>query len=209
MVDSGKTVIVTYGMGNLGSVKNMLKKIGCEAVITADPGKIESADRLILPGVGSFDRGMKNIKESGFLEILGQKVLEERTPILGICLGMQLLTEGSEEGITRGLGWISAKTVRFSFNGSPLPLKIPHMGWNFVRPARKSRLIDNIGDRPRFYFVHSYHVVCNNPDDIVLICNYGGEFACAVQHNNIMGVQFHPEKSHRFGLQLLRNFSEM
>jgi glutamine amidotransferase len=199
-------VIVDYGMGNLGSILNMLKKIGAAAKISGDPVDIMAADKLILPGVGAFDQGMTDLKERGLIALLNKRVLEEKCPILGICLGMQLLTTCSEEGQLSGLGWIQAKTRRFRFDGAEASLKIPHMGWNFVKPAYKSPFFDGFDQLPRFYFVHSYHVCCENPEDILATSLYGYEFTSAVKRGNIIGTQFHPEKSHKYGMQFLRNF---
>lgn len=201
--------IVNYGLGNLGSIQNMLKKIGCsDVVISNDRAVIDKADKLILPGVGAFDNGMSKINESGLLDILKDNALVKKKPILGICLGMQLLTNGSEEGKLKGLGWIDADTVKFSF-GSESELKIPHMGWNFIKIAKPHPLIKNLDETFRFYFVHSYYVACKNKSDVLLNCNYGFDYACAVQKDNIMGVQFHPEKSHKYGMQLLKNFVDL
>jgi imidazole glycerol-phosphate synthase subunit HisH len=204
--------IINYGVGNLGSIQNMLKRVGCtENIITSDPDQIIKADKVILPGVGAFDAGMQKINESGLLEPLQQVALQLKRPVLGICLGMQLLTKGSEEGTVKGLGWIDAYTRRFDFsNGlAHLNLKIPHMGWNEVTASKEHPLIKNLEHRSRFYFVHSYFVQCNNPSDELLRCHYGIDFTCSVQHDNVMGVQFHAEKSHKFGMQLLKNFSEI
>lgn len=198
--------IIDYGMGNLASIKNMLKKIGARADITSNSGEIENAEKLILPGVGAFDNGMKNIKEKGLFEILNHKAMIDKIPVLGICLGMQLLTDKSEEGNLPGLGWIKGETVKFKFQKLHNGLKIPHMGWNEVWTNRKSELNHNIGDDPRFYFVHSYHVVCPDEDNVVLKTFYGYDFASAIQKENIYGVQFHPEKSHKYGMRLLSNF---
>lgn len=201
-------VIVDYGMGNLGSILNMLKKAGAEAVIGATPDSIAAADKLILPGVGAFDAGMRNLQERGLREVLEQKVVQERTPLLGICLGMQLLSRRSEEGNLPGLGWLAADTVRFRF-AEDSPLKIPHMGWNEPRPRGAATLFAPLAQDARFYFVHSYHVVCDDPGDVAAVADYGGEVVAAVESGNIFGVQFHPEKSHRFGLQLLQTFAEL
>jgi glutamine amidotransferase len=195
--------IVNYGMGNLSSIANMLRRVGVEAVSTADPKFVRTADKLILPGVGAFDNGMRQIADLGLRPALDEAVRERGTPVLGICLGMQLLTSGSEEGELSGLGWISGRTVRFRVNG----LKVPHMGWNTVRPEPGAVLFEGLEEGARFYFVHSYHVEC--PEDEALAhTGYGGEFVSAVGRGRIFGVQFHPEKSHRFGMQLLRNFAE-
>lgn len=201
-------VIVDYGMGNLGSILNMLKKIGAEAVISSRIEEIEQASKLILPGVGAFDNGMRNLAERGVQAVLDRKVLGEKTPILGICLGMQLFSRQSEEGRLPGLGWIEAETVRFRFDEVNSHLKIPHMGWNTVRVAKESPLFRDTNGEERFYFVHSFHVVCRDRRDILAETPYGFDFTSAVQRGNIMGVQFHPEKSHRFGMKLLKNFAE-
>ncbi len=199
--------IIDYGMGNLGSIANMLKKIGAEAVVTSDIGAIKRADRLILPGVGAFDAGVRNLSDRGLSGVLTEKVIAGQAPILGICLGMQLMTKNSEEGVSSGLCWIDAETVRFRFDGEGKGLKVPHMGWNQVRPVRESPLFENTVDQQRFYFVHSYHVVCSDENDVVAKTHHGYDFASAMQKGNIMGVQFHPEKSHRFGMKLLRRFA--
>lgn len=198
--------IVDYQMGNLGSISNMLKKLGIPSKITADPQDIAAASKLILPGVGAFDAGMDNLQRSGLLPVLNERVLGAGVPTLGICLGMQLMTRRSDEGQREGLGWIDAETLRF--RPSDTMLKVPHMGWNLVRPVRSSPLTDSLPDEPRFYFVHSYYVRCNAPEDVLLTTQYGEEFHSAFQHGTVSGVQFHPEKSHKFGMALLRNFAE-
>jgi glutamine amidotransferase len=198
--------IIDYGLGNLTSVKNMLKKLGIDSVITDSRENIEKAQKMILPGVGAFDNGMKLIKQKSLIDVLNEKVLVEKIPILGICLGMQLLTKGSEEGVEKGLGWIDAQTVKFNFANNNL--KIPHMGWDYIQVKKQNPLID-INARHRFYFVHSYHVKCNDVNDVVANCNYGSEFTCMLNHENIYGAQFHPEKSLKFGMELLQNFSKI
>lgn len=198
--------IVDYGMGNLGSIRNMLKKIGFESEITADPQAVLRAGKLILPGVGAFDAGMESLDRSGLRQALNTRVLVDKTPVLGICLGMQLMTTASEEGQLPGLGWIDAKALRFE--PSAAAPKVPHMGWNLVQPARPSALVDGLPAESRFYFVHSYHVACTRPDDVLLSTVYGLTFHSGFQRENVWGVQFHPEKSHKFGMQLLRNFAE-
>jgi imidazole glycerol-phosphate synthase subunit HisH len=198
--------IIDYGLGNLVSVKNMLKKLGVESVISDNVEEIAKAKKMILPGVGAFDNGMSSIKQKGLLDVLNKKVIEEKVPILGICLGMQLLTKGSEEGVEKGLGWIDAQTIKFHFNDNTL--KIPHMGWNYIQVKKQNPLIE-LNSKHRFYFVHSYYVKCNDPNDVVAICDYGTEFTCMVNHNNIYGAQFHPEKSLKFGMELLNNFSKV
>lgn len=200
--------IINYGMGNLGSINNMLKKIGAEAEVTSDPVRVSNARKLILPGVGAFDAGMRKLAELGLIDVLHEQVTRRHVPILGICLGMQLMTAGSEEGALPGLAWVDADTCRFDRRvGSPL--KVPHMGWNVARAAKSSILLRGADGEQRFYFVHSYRVLCQNRADVLLTADYGGTFDAGFERNNIMGVQFHPEKSHRFGMSLLRNFAEM
>jgi glutamine amidotransferase len=204
-----KIIIVNYGMGNLGSIHNMLRYIGYEASISADTDEIMGADKLILSGVGSFDGGMKNLNEGGFLFPLEKKVLDDKIPVLGICLGMQLFSKRSEEGRLPGLGWLNAETVRFSFGDNAGNLKIPHMGWNTVTIEKNGLLFNRMPDDFRFYFVHSFHLLCANEEDILGCTFHGYKFASAIIKGNIYGVQFHPEKSHRFGMQILRNFAEL
>ena len=200
--------IVDYGLGNLGSITNMLKKIGVPAVVSGDPTVLANADKLILPGVGAFDQGMRNLAERGLLPLLHARVQQDRIPVLGVCLGMQLLTRRSEEGQSAGLGWLEAETVRFRFEPGAGVLKIPHMGWNTLTLQRPHPLLAGLEDENRFYFVHSYHVACARPETVVAQTNYGFDFTSVVAQANVMGVQFHPEKSHRFGMTLYKNFAE-
>jgi len=202
-----KITIIDYGLGNLGSIYNMLRHIGIESQITSNLTEIGNADKLILPGVGSFDHGMKNLNDGTLKEILNYKVKEQFTPILGICLGMQLLGNSSEEGKEEGLKWINAVTKKFNFEDTSL--KIPHMGWNYVSKTKDHPLLNDMENDTRFYFVHSYCVHCANKTDELLSCHYGVDFTCAVLHDNIMGVQFHPEKSHRYGMQIFKNFAKL
>lgn len=200
-------VIIDYGIGNLTSIRNMLYKTGCRDVsISNSVAEIASASKLILPGVGHFDYGMKQLKHADFFDTLNIKVLNEKTPILGICLGAQLLTKGSEEGHEPGLGWIPAYTKKFDSRLMNRNLKIPHMGWSEVSFQKKSYLSTNMPPDSRFYFVHSFHIVPELNDDILMTSFHGHSFVAAVEKENILGVQFHPEKSHKFGLQLLNNF---
>jgi len=201
-------VIVDYGMGNLGSVLNMLKKIRVEAVISSDPSVIGKAFKLILPGVGAFDNGMKNLEERGLIPLLEEKVIKQKVLILGVCLGMQLFTKKSEEGKSAGLGWIDAHVVRFNFEHSIGKLRVPHMGWNTIEIVQEHRLFKDMFEEERFYFVHSYHVKCNNNSNILSLTKYGYNFPSSIIKENIIGVQFHPEKSHKFGMKLLKNFVE-
>jgi glutamine amidotransferase len=184
----------------------MFKKIGLKTLITSDLAEIESAEKIILPGVGSFDAAINKINELGIKPILEFKSKEEKIPILGICLGMQLLTECSEEGNLPGLGFIKSKTTKFPMN---IGLKIPHMGWNDVQITKQSPLTRDLPPEPRFYFVHSYCVHVEDNHDSLLKTHYGIEFDSAIQHENIFGVQFHPEKSHKFGMKLLKNFGDL
>lgn len=201
-------IIVDYGIGNLQSVLNMFKKIGVKEVeISGDKEKISKATKILLPGVGAFDAGMKNLEESGLISILNKKALEEKVPVLGICLGMQLLTRKSEEGVKNGLGWIDADTVKFNL-APEWKLKVPHMGWNYIKVNHANPLID-ITEKNRFYFVHSYHVKCFDEKQSLATSNYGIDFTCAVNKENIYGVQFHPEKSLKFGMKLLENFAKL
>ena len=200
--------IVDYGMGNLGSIFNMFKKIGVPSKITSDKNEIEKAEKILLPGVGSFDAAMNKINELDFKELLNYKALEEKIPVLGICLGMQLLTNSSEEGVLPGLGWIQAETLKFKFEKEQ-NLKIPHMGWNLVKKNRDSKLTEDFIDETRFYFVHSYYVKCQYNSNSILKTTYGLTFDSAIQNENIYGAQFHPEKSHKFGMNLLKNFSKI
>ncbi len=197
-------------MGNLGSIRNMLHHIGKQSVISGNASEIRQADKLILSGVGAFDHGMQRIRDSGLLSVLTDRATADKVPILGICLGMQLFTRSSEEGSLAGLGWLSASTVRFRPDpAGPVPLKIPHMGWNLVHVEKDSRLFRGMNEPPRFYFVHSYHVVCEEKGDVVGTTQYGTDFVSAVEKENLFGVQFHPEKSHKFGMKLLENFAEI
>ncbi len=199
--------IVNYGIGNLGSLLNMFKRIAVRATIESNPVVIRQAEKLVLPGVGAFDGAMTCIDSvSGLREVLNHKVLVEQTPILGVCLGMQLLTCFSEEGKLPGLGWIPGSTSRFPKQEG---LNVPHMGWNVALPNIPSRLTAQVDSEPRYYFVHSYCVHVDDPSHSLMKTHYGIEFDSAIGHNNIYGVQFHPEKSHRYGMQLFQNFAAL
>ena len=200
--------IIDYGMGNIASILNMFKRIGnTDVMLARDHSQIEKADKILLPGVGAFDNGIKNLYKSGLVPLLNKRAIQDKIPVLGICLGMQLLTRSSEEGIESGLGWIAADTKKFNFSDS-LELKIPHMGWNYISVKKESPLINNLGKK-KFYFVHSYYVKCDDQRDILATCNYGIEFTSMIQKDNIFGAQFHSEKSHKFGMELFENFSKL
>jgi len=198
--------IIDFDMGNLKSIANMIKKIGYDSCITRLPDEISAADKLILPGVGSFDQGIKKIRYYGLDNILHQEVIKQNKKILGICLGMQLMMSHSEEGSLKGLSWIEGDVKKFKFS-SQQNLKIPHMGWNTVDIQKENILLEQ-SERieERFYFVHSYYVTCSCPENILATSFYGNKFVASFQRENIFGVQFHPEKSHRFGKKLLANF---
>lgn len=202
--------ILDYGMGNVGSIYNMLNKIGLsEVVILSDPTKLTTVKGIILPGVGSFDTGMYLLKSKGFIEYLNYYANELKKPILGICLGMQLLGNQSEEGTEhiQGLGYIDfdVKKLDVSLYG----LKVPHMGWDYVDIVKSSFLTNGLKGEQRYYFVHSYYAECRDKKDILMTCQYGISITAAVQHENIIGVQFHPEKSHRYGMAILKKFIEV
>ena len=202
-----RVVVIDYGVNNVGSVLNMLRRLDVLAHPAHSPDQLDGADALILPGVGAFDTGVRNLRDSGFFEAIRARVLGG-VPILGICLGMQLLTRGSEEGSLEGLGLIPATTHRFVFDRSTggRRLKVPHMGWNEVEPVDQELFAGFDETRPRFYFLHSYHVVCVCPEHVAARCEYGLPFHAAIRSRHVFGVQFHPEKSHRFGTRLLGNF---
>lgn len=199
--------IVNIDIGNVGSIVNMLKKIGAPSRLCDAPQDVLDAERLILPGVGAFGAGMHSLHRKGLIDALNEAVLGRRTPVLGVCLGMHLLGNSSEESAGHGLGWLDAQTVRFRSEAAGL--RVPHMGWNIARPQPQALLFDRADAEPRFYFAHSYHLRCADPGDVAALTQYGEDFPAAVQKGNIFGVQFHPEKSHRFGRELLQRFVEL
>ena len=198
--------IVDYGVGNVRAIANMLRKVGTESVITNDKVVIRSASKLILPGVGAFDPAMSELKRLNLVDVLQEKAIEEKVPLLGICLGMQLLTNGSEEGKEKGLGWIPAFAYRFPQDNN---LKVPHMRWDYVEKTGDSPLTKELESHSKFYFVHSYFVKTEGKEYSVLQAEYGTTFDAAIQKENIYGVQFHPEKSHKYGMRILRNFASI
>lgn len=199
-------IIVDYGMGNLHSVLKGFRRIGVDASISSDKSVIEKADKLILPGVGHFGKGMENLDKLDLIDVLNKKVIVEKTPILGICLGMQLLTKESEEGNCEGLGWLDCKTKKMKFSEN---IKIPHIGWNNLNFEKENILLKNVDESAPFYFVHSYQLDCLEKNFAFGKTNYGGNFVSFVNRKNIFGVQFHPEKSHGAGLQILKNFARI
>jgi len=199
-------VIVDYGVGNLSSVSNMLRKAGGDVLISSKPNDILGADKLLLPGVGHFDYGMKMLNASGLRDAIDRYALELRRPVLGICLGAQILGMGSEEGEESGLGWIDMACRKLP---SMPGVRVPHMGWNHIFRKKASLLVDEMENEARFYFVHSFYMDCDQSEDILATTIHGIEFTCAVQKGNIMGVQFHPEKSLRHGLALMKSFVDL
>ena len=203
------TVVVDYGVGNLGAIPNMLDRLEAHATVTSDPAVIAQADRIILPGVGNFGAGMANLHARGLIPVLEDRIVRASVPTLGVCLGMQLLFEGSEEAAQPGLGWLRGRVVRFRSTGADREQPIPHMGWAELDMKRPTPLLGDLRDTPRFYFAHSYHPEPADPEDVIATASYRYPFAAVVQRANIHGAQFHPEKSHRFGLQLLKNFIQI
>jgi glutamine amidotransferase len=201
-------IVINYKVGNLGSISNMLSYLGVPHKVSGQAQDILQADRLILPGVGSFDYGMNQLRASGLVECLNTKVNMMRTPILGICLGMQLMCSASEEGDQLGLGWFDATVERFNLEKMDKMRSVPHTGWNGITVSNNHWVSSELPLDPRFYFVHTYHAVCRNPSDVWMTSEYGYVFASAIAQGNKAAVQFHPEKSHKYGLALLKKFSE-
>ena len=201
-------VIIDYGMGNLRSISNKFHKLNISTKVSSDLNEIKSANKLILPGVGHFKNGINSLKERGLIDLLNDMVLREKVPILGICLGVQLFSNYSEEGNVRGLGWIDADTIRFNVSDRTL-YKIPHMGWNSVEIINKNELDKDLEKSDLFYFVHSYHLKCNDKNIVWMKTVYDYEFVSAIKKENIYGTQFHPEKSHEAGLKILKRFAEL
>lgn len=200
--------IVDYGVGNLESIKNMLHRAGFKSLITSKEELLAEADKIILPGVGAYSHAMEQIKASGLIDVLNKKVIDEKVPTLGICLGSQLLFEGSEEGDAKGLGWIKGTVVKFNKQEMSEDFRIPNMGWCETEVVGNSYILDDMPKDSRFYFAHSYHFSCNDQEDELMKSHHGYSFVSAVSHGNIVGVQFHPEKSHKFGMCLLSNFAK-
>jgi len=199
-------VILDYGVGNLTSIKNMLKKAGVSAVISGKEEDVQSATKLLLPGMGHFDNCMQKLNASGLRPLVEKKAFEEKIPVLGICVGLQMFMEGSEEGNEKGLGWFKGQTIRFKPEKMKTGEKIPNMGWLEINACKSSTMLNNL-EQARFYFAHSYHVDPVDESVALIKADYGYPFTAAIEKDNIVGVQFHPEKSHRFGMQILKNFA--
>lgn len=201
--------IIDYEMGNVGSIKNMFSRIGVESIITSNVEDLFIAKGIILPGVGAFEKAMEILSDMEIFPVLNELVLVNKKPILGICLGMQVMAKNSEEGELLGLGWVDAEVKKLSFNNNNEHLKIPHMGWNEIIPVKSSSLLTGLQNNSRFYFTHSYCIVPKVQEDILTTTYYGKNFVSAIEKGNIYGVQFHPEKSHKYGMKILQNFANV
>lgn len=201
--------IVGYGSGNVSAIANIYRRLNIPVVLASSPGELQAADKLILPGVGAFDSAMARLSASGMRETLDELVIGERRPVLGICVGMQMMSRRSDEGVLPGLGWIGGEVKRFDVSSFTDATHLPHMGWNDVRARGASRLFHELNVGARFYFLHSYFFAPESEDSVLASTDYHGQFASAVAAGSIFGVQFHPEKSHLWGIRLLQNFAEL
>jgi glutamine amidotransferase len=201
--------IVDYGLGNVRAFANVFAALDVQCSIATRPEQLQGAAKVVLPGVGAFDQAMQRLRASGMRPVLDEMALERAVPVLGVCVGMQILAASSAEGGEPGLGWIDGHVEKFPETDAARRIWVPHMGWNGVRALRAGRLFDGLDADSRFYFLHSYYMRCRSPDDALAVTDYGGEFVCAVARRNVFGVQFHPEKSHAAGVRLLKNFAEM
>lgn len=203
---AGEILIVDYGMGNLFSIRKVVERLGFTCSISGSYQEIKQAGKLILPGVGHFGKAMQNLQQSNLVDVLNESVLVKKTPVLGICLGMQLMASYSEEGDVKGLNWFDARVVKFQISNTSL-YKVPHMGWNTISDEQPAcPILKDLKEDDEFYFVHSYHAVTDNPAEVLSETSYEYKFVSALVKDNIVGVQFHPEKSHRAGEQLIKNF---
>jgi glutamine amidotransferase len=202
-------VILNYGLGNIQAFSNILNKLDVSHRIARSAAELDGADKLILPGVGAFDHAMESFEASGMLGVVNDLVLKQRVPILGICVGMQMMAGSSEEGQLKGLSWIDGVVRKFDLSRMAAGSVLPHMGWNDLAPTRSDPLFTGLERDARFYFLHSYYFDPSHTEDILANSDYGAPFCCSIRRGNIYGVQFHPEKSHRFGVRLLKNFSEL
>jgi len=196
--------IIDYGLGNIKAFANIYKNLNIPFKIITKADELVGSTKIILPGVGAFDYALEQLQKSGLRETIEELVLKQKVPVMGICVGMQILARSSEEGKAIGLGWIKGVVKKFN-----LSLPLPHMGWNNVKPTKPSHLFQNIKTGAHFYFLHSYYFKCQNKEDVIAVADYGGQFACAINSGNIYGIQFHPEKSHQNGIQLLKNFANL
>jgi glutamine amidotransferase len=201
--------IVDYGLGNISAFVNVYKRLNIDVSIAKNADDLKNSSKVILPGVGNFDNAMTLLEQSGMRETLNQLALGKRIPILGVCVGMQMLAHSSEEGNSPGLSWVEGQVRAFKSLAPESNLPVPHMGWNDVLPVASNKLFDRLESGARFYFLHSYYFHCDRREDVLATCSYGGDFNCALNVNNLYGVQFHPEKSHHYGTRLLKNFAEL
>lgn len=201
--------IIDYGLGNVLAFVNVYSRLNIPVTVAKSAGDLTNASKLILPGVGSFDHAMHQLDQSGMRRSIEQLVLEQGMPVLGICVGMQMLAKSSTEGVLPGLGWIDGAVTKFDVPAMPRGTNLPHMGWNDVKPVVEGGLFMGMEQDARFYFLHSYYFECHQQSNILAVTDYGGSFSCAVSRDNVYGVQFHPEKSHHFGSQLLSNFAKI
>jgi glutamine amidotransferase len=201
--------IIDYGLGNVRAFANVYKSLNLPAIVVKRPGEMKNIKKIILPGVGAFDYTMKKLEDSGLRPLLDEMVLGHHLPVLGICVGMQMLGQSSEEGTRPGLGWIDGEVKKFASCSLQDSLPVPHMGWNTIKPVQSNDLLLGLEHDARFYFLHSYYFLCHRREDAIATTDYYGEFACAVNAGNVYGVQFHPEKSHRWGIRLLENFAQL
>lgn len=201
--------ITDYGLGNVKAFTNVYYRLNIPVIIARKSEDFRNATKIIVPGVGSFDYAMQRLNDSGMRETLDDKVLNEKIPVIGICVGMQMLAHKSEEGILPGLGWIDGEVIKFVLPADSSKMRIPHMGWNTINPIHSNGLLKGMDKESRFYFLHSYYFKCTNNSDVIATTNYDGVFESAVNNKNVYGVQFHPEKSHGWGVQLLENFAKL